>query len=1011
MLRFLKTKLGRVAALAVALIAAYAIVGFVVVPRLLRNALLTDLPKTLQVAPSVGDIRFNPFLLRLSVDDFALRGPGGGPLLGFKRLFVAFELSSLWHRAYSFGEIDLSAPYVDAAVAADGSLNLLRLVAQSPPSPAPATSAPEPATRESIPAVRIGSFKVSQGLVSYEDHSHRDEFAARLEPIDFELRDFTTGVAGGEFSFSGVSKQGERLDWRGHLGVQPIESTGELRVRALRVQMLWEYFQDQLNFTVTSGTIDLDASYRFSGGNLQVDVANVSLDALGVRPRNGSTDWVSLPHLRITGAHADVAEHRVHVDAVVVDSLKLMAWLEPDGSLNLAQLAPRAAPAAPGPAAATMSAAPSGPAPSGSAVGGSLPVKSAAGAVPWQFDLKQFELHEASLALEDRTTQPSAKLLLAPLNINVSDISQDLAKPVSVQVDTHLNEAGVLSVSGQVTPDPLLADVTVKLDAVDLTAIQPYLARASGLTLLTGVLGGTLTVHVGAAKNSPATQIAGDLRVDHFHSVDDALHEDFVDWDRLDVSGLNYSQGPDRLRIAQITARKPYVRAIVESDDSMNFKRVMMAPGAAATAAVAATAAAAATPVGAKSAGPQPAGAKSAAKSAAAPAAGQRGLPLDIKKIVVEDGQANFADLSVVPHFSSGINKLGGSIVNVSSKPGSLATLDLHGQVAAFSPVAITGQFNVLGPKLYTDVNISFRNISLPIFNPYSGKFAGYDITEGKLSTEFHYKVDGRQLDAQHHVVIEQLQFGEKTDSKEAVSLPIKLAVALLKDRNGVIDLSLPVTGTLDDPQFRLGALIWKVCVNILEKAVTAPFALLGSLFGAGPDLQYIDFEPGVSDLDAAALEKAKAVAKALAERPALSIEVPIAVVADVDRPALVAAEFKARLRAAQVAAKLGTQPFDSLPAATQLDVLTRLYSQEFGVSPKLPSGTPAAKLAFLGHAIREHIQVGDNDLKSLGQRRAKALQQALLADSEVPVDRVFLVSNDKASANEGLVRLELTLK
>jgi len=1007
MLRFLKTKLGRVATLAVALIAAYAIVGFVVVPRLLRNALLTDLPKTLQVAPSVGDIRFNPFLLCLSVDDFALHSPGGGPLLGVKRLFLAFELSSLWHRAYSFGEIDLSAPYVNAAVATDGSLNLLRLVPQSPASPAPAPAAPEPARRESIPAVRIGSFKVSHGLVSYEDHSHPDEFTARLEPIDFELRDFTTGVAGGDFTFSGVSKRGERLDWRGHLGVQPIESTGELRVRELRVQTLWEYFQDQLNFSVTSGTIDLDASYRFSGGNLQVDVANVSLDALGLRPRSGSTDWVSLPHLRISGAHADVAEHKVHVDAVAVDSLKLMASLEPDGSLNLVQLAPRAAAAAPGPATATTRAAPSGLAPSGSAIGGHLPAKSAAGPVPWQFDLKQFELHEASVALEDRTTQPTAKLLLSALNITVSNISQDLAKPLSVQVDTHLNESGVLSVSGQVTPEPLLADASVKLDAVDLTAIQPYLARASGLTLLSGVLGGTLTVHVGAAKNAPAMQIAGDLHVDHFHSVDDGLHEDFINWDRLDVSGLNYSQGPDRLRIAQITARKPYVRAIVETDDSMNFKRVMMAPGAAATAAGAATAAAAATPAGAKSAGPQPAG----AKSAAAPAAGQHGLPLDIKKIVVEDGQANFADLSVAPHFSSGINKLGGSIVNVSSKPGSRATLDLHGQVDAFSPVAISGQFNVLGPKLYTDVNVSFRNISLPIFNPYSGKFAGYDITEGKLSTEFHYKVDGRQLDAQHHVVIEQLQFGEKTDSKEAVSLPIKLAVALLKDRNGVIDLTLPVTGTLDDPQFRLGTLIWKVCVNILEKAVTAPFALLGSLFGAGPDLQYIDFEPGVGDLDAAALEKAKAVARALAERPALSIEVPIAVVADVDRPALVAAEFKARLRAAQAAAKLGPQAFDSLPAATQLDVLTRLYSQEFGVSPKLPSGTPAAKLAFLGHAIREHIQVSENDLKSLGQRRAKALQQALLADSEVPVDRVFIVSNDKASANEGLVRLELTLK
>ena len=148
----------------------------------------------------------------------------------------------------------------------------------------------------------------------------------------------------------------------------------------------------------------------------------------------------------------------------------------------------------------------------------------------------------------------------------------------------------------------------------------------------------------------------------------------------------------------------------------------------------------------------------------------------------------------------------------------------------------------MLSAALYTDLAMSFRNIELSTFNPYSGKFAGYNISKGKLTTELHYKVDGRKLDAQHHIIVEQLEFGDKTESKDAVSLPVKLAVALLKDRNGVIDLNLPVTGSLDDPKFKLGPIIWKVFVNILEKAVTAPFALLGSLFGGGPDLQFVDF-------------------------------------------------------------------------------------------------------------------------------------------------------------------------
>ncbi len=226
-----------------------------------------------------------------------------------------------------------------------------------------------------------------------------------------------------------------------------------------------------------------------------------------------------------------------------------------------------------------------------------------------------------------------------------------------------------------------------------------------------------------------------------------------------------------------------------------------------------------------------------------------------IKKIVSHASQANFADLSVQPNFATGIQRIEGTVLGLSSK----------NQFAGESGYSwrrrcilagdrSKGEVNVLSAASYTDLAMSFRNMELSTFNPYSGKFAGYNITKGKLTTELHYKVDGRKLDAQHHITVDQLEFGEKTDSKDAVSLPIKLAVALLKDRNGVIDLDIPVTGTLDDPAFRLGPIIWKVFVNILEKAVTAPFALLGALFGGGPDLQFVDFQPGAADLDSAAI-------------------------------------------------------------------------------------------------------------------------------------------------------------
>jgi hypothetical protein len=1045
----LKTKTFRILSIAAVLIGVYAIAGFVVAPKLIRSALLKDMPASIGVKPAVGEIRVNPFLFQVTVNKFSLAGSGGEILLGFERLFIDFELSSIWHRAFSFVNIDIASPYVSARVAQDGSLNLLQLRPKSTPRPNEEKSAP-------LPALRIGSFKMSQGSVAYEDRSRPEVFAARLEPINFELREFTTGAEGGNFTFTGSSKLGERIEWHGHLSVQPIESDGEFRVDGLLVNTLWEYLQDRLNFMTHSGTIDLAATYKFSAGNgpgptssgpagsgpadtgpavsppapgrpanLEVDLSKVALHDLTVRPRDSELDWVTVPALTVTGTTVDLAKRRAHVDLVDLTGTKLVTWLEPDGSLNLMRLA-AAPPHAAGPAeaAAATPAAPATPtAAPGVAPTAPGPAQAPADASPpWQFDVLKIDVRDASISAEDRATRPAAKVVLAPFALQVTGASQDLSRPVNVTLDTRINEKGSLTVNGEVSPQPMIADLSLKFGGVELAAIQPYIAQHSSLTLVGGALGGVAKLHYGAQKNMSAVQLSGNINVEKLHTVDNALHEDFVNWGRLDIFGLNYSHSPDRLDIERIVARKPYARVIIESDESMNVKRVLATPGAVPTG-----------PAAAQSVASQSAPATSKKRGPAAPPSAKAGpatqtMPMSVKKIVVQSGQANFTDLSVKPNFSSGIQALEGTVVGLSSKPKSRAKVDLHGSVDAYSPVSISGELNVLGPQLYTDIAMSFRNIDLAIFNPYSGKFAGYNISKGKLTTELRYKVDGRKLDAHHHIVVEQLEFGDKTESKDAVSLPVKLAVALLKDRNGVIDLDLPVTGSLDDPQFRLAPIIWKVFVNILVKAVTAPFALLGSLFGGGPDIQFIEFQPGVSTLDAPAADKAKSVAKGLIERPQLKIEVPIAVVPDLDRPALVAAQFSAEVSAAQTskgsakqtAPATGGTSFDQLDPATQLELLTRLYVKDIGAQPKFPDAVTslkskpeitAAKIDFLGKAVREHIQVGENELTTLGQQRALALQKALLADPQVAAERVFLAANGKATSKDGLVRLELSLQ
>ena len=578
MLQFTKTKAFRIAAVAALLVALYALAGFVAVPRILRSTLVTEIPKALGATPAVGDIRFNPFLLQLEIKDFSLAAPNGEKLLGFGRLFVDFELSSIWHRAYSFAAIDIDSPMVMAVVAPDGRLNLLQL---SPKTPPEKSEKEKPAEKNApLPALRIGSFKVSRGLLAYADQSRPSAFEARIEPIDFELVNFSTGADGGRFTFTGSSKLGERVEWHGHLSVQPIESDGEFQIDGLLAHTIWEYLEDRLNFQVNSGTIDLNATYKFSlrdAVDLQATVEKIAVKDLAVRPKESAKeseiDWITVPSLLVSGTTVDLLKRQAHVDSLSLTGVKLVTWLEPDGSFNLLKLAQSpGAPAKPADGVAATNV----PATTGVAAAGSGAAPPAP--APWTFDLREFALSEASISAEDRSTSPAAKVLLAPLSLKMAGVSLDLSKPVTMSLDTHINGAGALSVSGDVTPQPLSANVALKLAGIDLQAVQPYIAQHTSMTLLGGRLSGDAKASYGAKK--PALQFAGNLSVAGLRTVDNALHDDFVNWERLDLSGIRFQHDPDRLDIEQVTARKLYARVIVEPDTTLNVKRVLAGPGA-----------------------------------------------------------------------------------------------------------------------------------------------------------------------------------------------------------------------------------------------------------------------------------------------------------------------------------------------------------------------------------------------------------------------------------------------
>jgi hypothetical protein len=340
---------------------------------------------------------------------------------------------------------------------------------------------------------------------------------------------------------------------------------------------------------------------------------------------------------------------------------------------------------------------------------------------------------------------------------------------------------------------------------------------------------------------------------------------------------------------------------------------------------------------------------------------------------------------------------------------------------------------NLLSATLFTNIRLKFAGVDMTSVTPYSGRFAGYKIEKGKLSVDVTYHVENRALDAKQKFVIDQLQLGEKVESPDAVSLPLKLAVALLKDRNGVIDIDLPMTGSLDDPKFRLGPLIWKAFIGLLTKVATAPFALLGNLFGGGPDINVLEFEPGATALAPAGVEKMASVKKALVERPSLQVDVPMAYSAELDGELIAERALDASLgKIAGSRRGLLGRPDEEKVAEMlkdpeeRFELLAEQYRAEAGAEAPLPGEaavyealkkkerTPEGLTAAVGALeeawVSKHPATPEQ-LEALGKARGQAVQDALLADGAVDPSRVFLIGADSQPGADGKVKLELSLK
>jgi len=1027
----------------------YTLAGFFLVPYVAQSQLQSFVTETLHRKVAVGEIRFNPFTFETSISRFALTEADDSPLVAFRHLYVNAQLASLWQRAVVLKDVQLAAPDIDLVIAKDGSVNLAQL---APPSKEP-EPAPEP--QAAPPRVRIGTLDVYEGRIGLTDQTLTRPFAAALKPVRFKLTDFRTDVGyRNAYDFAGTTTSGERLEWNGGFTVQPLGSAGQFSVQGLKMETVDSYIYESLPFRLATGDATVSGSYSFAlNPTLALDITLPSIEVRNLSFAERSSKAaapVTIPGIEahdVTFSYGkrDVALKRLDVKGAHVDVAR-----EADGSISLmrllgAQKTGNEAPSATGAKRGDGSKSASSTAKADTASAASTQkstesqpnqTPAAANSSDWRVSIETIQLADAAIKAEDRGISPATKFELAPVQLTVNGWSTDPAAKLQIDADITIDQRAKLTGKGDVQLEPLSTQLAIALSGFELPVLQPYIEDTTAMTLHSGKLGvkGNLS-YAATPEKAPPLKFTGEVQVADLRTTDQLVNQDFVKWRNLAITGIDFTQNPNRLSIDRIVARQPYASVVISKNQTLNVTSVLN-PGAvqeppanddeetdesakqgkgadarAEQSSNSKTASTGKTQRGKAAKNTAKQDAKVAESSESTDS--QPPFPIRIKTVQFIDGSANFADYSIEPSFATGILGLSGTVVGLSSDPASRARVKLDGKVDKYAPVDITGEVNLLSAAKYTDLSMNFRNMELTTFNPYSGKFAGYNISKGKLSTELKYKVENRKLDAAHHIVVDNLEFGEKTDSKDAAPIPLKLAVALLKDRRGVIDVNFPVSGTLDDPTFRLGPIIWKAVLGLLTKVVTAPFAALGALFGGGEELAYVDFPAGSAELAATEAGKLGTLSKALVERPQLRLSVPLTVVTAQDSEALARAALAAKAPAAP------EQPADDSEKRKRVAVYEKAYKEIMKSAPQYPPETKTekgvdfdAQLKFLEDSLLQHLRPDDSALTALAQQRARAVQDALLANTELSPERVFITAERiEGEPQDGTVRMEMKLE
>ena len=893
----------------------YALAGFLLLPWWLERLVPEQLDQRMGWQAEIADIRTNPFTLRVEALGLSANDPQGEQVVAFDRLMLDMNFFQLVRGIAGFEAIQLDEPYVRVDLLEDYSVNFARDWQAANPGPAePAPEASQSDDAAAPPRLYFGKIELNGGEMLFRDFTQADMAEFRITPMDLTLSDLATWRREGQDSdYSLLAALGSQtIEWQGDLSVAPFYSNGTLKVSSVGYETLAHFLAPFFPYDLRGGSVTLSSDYEIQAGDgffletangqLQLENLAVALDEQSEQARLTNAE------LSVDAVGFDLNGREIRIGQVSLDKLDVAVARSANGEIDwLAPLATN----------------------NGETEGGG---EASTGGQPFRWSVAGVALSGGRILWQDSQPATATEIAVEQLSASIGPLSHQLEEPVSYEITGSLASGGQLSLNGQLTPAPFTLEAAISGNGIALAAFEPYVQEGANLAITSGTLGVDGNLDLDGQQEPLTGTFSGTAEVAGLDLKLPDSSGSLVSWQTLRLAPIEYNVYPARLEIGTVTLAQPVINVVRNTDNIHNVERIAKAPAAG--------------------------GQQEATADAQQGEDSEPGFIFRIGQLMLENGELAYTDRTLAPAFTTSFDELNGSVTGLSNISPQQGKVSIRGRVGGVADLDFEGTIGTLGTEDVSDLKLNMQELSLPALSPYFGRYLGYGVDSGKLNLNLDYEIAGSRIDASNLVVMDRLELGSAIASDQAVNAPVKLGLALLRDSKGVIEVDLPISGDLSDPDFSVGKVVMRAFVNLLAKAAASPFSMLGSIAElaglSGEELGKVRFIPGSIQLAEGEAEKLAALADALLDRPDLLLNIRGNVESQADGLAL--------LR-------------DELTASGEQDLSEEAWQE--------------AREAYLAG----ERSLAPEALRNLASSRGQSLRNIMQQTHGVPADQLFLLS------------------